>query len=310
MRILVSGSTGLIGRALCAKLEASGLHEIVRLVRPASKQVSPSAGDAGSTVRWEPASGWLDGAALRAAGPFDAVVNLAGESIASGRWSPERKERIRSSRTASTRLLVSSVAEIDESPQVFLSASAIGYYGDRGAEELSEDSGSGKGFLAEVCVAWEAEASLAAATGARVVMLRTGIVLSKDGGALAKQLPLFRIGLGGKLGSGHQYMSWITLRDEVAAIEHALTDPILSGAVNLVAPGPVTNAELTNALAKAVSRPAILKVPGFALAAVLGRDASSELLLASQKVKPARLVSAGFSFADPALPEALAALIF
>ena len=153
MRVLVSGSTGLIGRALCAKLEASGMHEIVRLLRPGSKPVLPSAGDAGSTVRWEPAAGWLDGAALRAAGPFDAVVNLAGESIASGRWSPERKERIRSSRIASTRLLVSSVAETDEPPQIFLSASAIGYYGDRGAEELTEDSGPGKGFLAEVCVA-------------------------------------------------------------------------------------------------------------------------------------------------------------
>ncbi len=309
MRVLVSGSTGLIGRALCAKLEASGMHEIVRLLRPGSKPVLPSAGDAGSTVRWEPASGWLDGAALRAAGPFDAVVNLAGESIASGRWSPERKERIRSSRIASTRLLVSSVAETDEPPQIFLSASAIGYYGDRGAEELTEDSGPGKGFLAEVCVAWEAEASRATDTGARVAMLRTGIVLSKDGGALAKQLPMFRMGLGGKLGSGHQYMSWITLGDEVAAIEHVLGDPGLSGAVNLVAPGAVTNAELTNMLAKAVSRPAVLKVPAFALAAVLGGEAASELLLASQKVKPARLVSAGFSFEYPELPAALAAML-
>lgn len=296
MRVVVTGSTGLIGRALLPALEAAG-HETTALVRR-----SPGAGEA----RWDPSAGRIDAGALDGAG---AVVHLAGAGIGDQRWTPARREVILRSRVDTTRLLSDTLAGLGRPPAVLVSASAVGYYGDRGAEELTEASGPGTGFQAEVCRAWEEATAGAEAAGVRVVHLRSAVVLDPDGGALRRQLPLFRFGLGGRLGSGAQWFSWISRRDEVGAILHALAETALAGPVNASAPGPVTNREYTRLLARALHRPAALAVPPAALRLALGRQLTDELLLGSLRVLPKKLLDTGFRFEDPALAEALVAVV-
>ncbi len=300
MRVLLSGSHGLVGRALGATL-ASGGHTVVPLLRHPAPTGTPGVG-------WDPAGGTVDEAALAALGPYDAVVHLAGAGIGDRRWSAAYQREIRHSRAGPTRLLAGTAAGLHPVPAVFVSASAVGYYGDRGDEVLTEESGPGTGFLAEVCGDWEA--ATAPAEGAtRVVRLRTGIVLDRRGGALARQLPLFRLGLGARLGGGDQYVSWITLADEVAAIVRAVEDARLVGPVNLCAPAPVTNAEFTRALGRALHRPAALAVPRRAVEILLGTEMAGELLFSSQRAVPARLEAVGHPFAHPELDGALGAVL-
>jgi len=288
----VTGSRGLIGEALVASLTADG-HRVIRFVR----------GDAtgADLVPWDPEAGRLDPTAL---GGLDAVVHLAGEGIGERRWSTDQKRRIKDSRTKGTTLLAEAMAGRDGGPRVLVSGSAIGIYGDRGDEWLPEDSPPGDGFLAEVATAWEAAVSPAQAAGVRVARIRTGIVLSAEGGALGKQLPLFRFGAGGRMGNGRQYMSWISLVDEVRAIRWLL-DHDVSGPVNLAAPTPVTNAVFGDTLGTVLHRPTILPVPKAAPRLLLGREMADELLFASQRVEPAVLTSAGFTFEHPTLEPAL-----
>ena len=290
MNILVTGATGLVGTALVSRLKGSG-HSVVPLRRTAVSS--------GSGPTWNPESGQVH---LDAAGSLDAVVHLAGENIAQ-RWTPAAKARIRASRVDATRLLSEALARAPQPPRALVCASATGVYGDRGAEVLDEHSDRGSGFLAEVCQAWEAATAPARDRGIRVVHLRLGIVLARQGGALARMLPLFRLGLGGRLGSGRQYWSWITLEDLVRVVELALLDGALSGAVNAVAPEAATNAGFTAALARALHRPAFLPVPALFVRAVLG-EMGREALLASARVRPARLLEAGFSFRFPDLDAA------
>jgi uncharacterized protein (TIGR01777 family) len=296
VRVVVTGSSGLIGQGLLAALAGAG-HETVVLVRR-----RPGPGQ----VRWDPSLGVIDGAALEGA---DAVVHLAGAGIGDKRWSPARKAVILGSRVDATRLLSATLAGLTRRPAVLVSASAIGYYGDRGDEELTEASGPGEGFQAQVCRAWEAATAEAEETGIRVVHLRSAVVLSRRGGALAKQLPLFRAGVGGRLGSGNQWFSWISLRDEVGAILHALGHATLVGPVNASAPSPVRNKEFTKELGAALHRPTAAAVPPFALRLALGRQLADELLLGSLRVLPTRLVEAGYRFLDPTLAGALAATL-
>ncbi len=291
MRILVTGSSGLIGSSLVPFLTTGG-HGVTRLVR------SQKSGD--EPVLWDPEAGTLDVARLEG---LDAVVHLAGENIAE-RWTAEKKSKIRDSRVNGTRLLAESLARLGEPPKVFVCASAIGYYGDRGDEILREESPSGSGFLAEVCRQWEAAAQPAAEKGIRVANLRIGVVLSLAGGALAKMLPPFRMGAGGTIGSGRQYMSWIALDDVIGAIYHALTHETLRGSVNAVAPNPVTNREFTQTLGRVLSRPTLLPMPAFAARLAFG-EMADELLLASTRVEPARLLATGFVFGYPELEGAL-----
>jgi uncharacterized protein (TIGR01777 family) len=293
MRVLVSGSSGLVGSALATFLTARG-HQIVRLVRATSPR------DDGA-VSWDPEAGRIDAPRLEG---LDAVVHLAGESIAAGRWTPARKARILGSRVRGTQLLAAALARLERPPAILACASAIGYYGDRGEEVLREDSAPGRGFLAEVTVAWEAAAEPARQRGLRVVHLRTGIVLSTQGGALAQMLPPFRMGVGGPLGSGRQWMSWITLEDLVQVFERVLTTPGLQGAVNAVSPHPVRNREFTSALGHVLSRPAFLPVPAFAVRLLFG-EMGQELLLSSARVEPARLASVSHTFQHPDLEPAL-----
>lgn len=293
MRIVVSGSTGLIGSALVRVLEKDG-HEVVRLVRRRSDADS-------GTAWWDPAAGAIETSGLEGA---DAVVHLAGENIGTGRWSAERKRRIRDSRVDGTRLLSETLADLDEKPATLISASAIGYYGDRGKEVLTEESGPGSGFLAELGVAWEEAADPARAAGIRVVHPRIGIVLAADGGALAAMLPVFSLGLGGPLGPGTQYTSWIDLDDLVRAIQHTLEDTEIEGPVNAVAPAPVTNKAFTRALGRVLGRPTILFVPSAALRLAFG-EMAEETLLASARVSPERLLKSGFSFRYPEVEGAL-----
>jgi len=292
MNILVSGSHGLIGSALVPALNARG-HRIVRLVR-APTAPSPE------QIAWDPGSGRIDARALEG---IDAVIHLAGESIATGRWTAAKKARIRESRVRGTRSIADALAGLGRKPNVLMCASATGYYGDREEEILVEDSEPGAGFLAEVVRAWEAAAAPARDAGIRVVHLRSGVVLSPGGGALARLLPVFRLGLGGRLGSGRQFMSWITIDDEVEAIVLALTRDDLRGPVNCVSPNPVTNREFTAALGRILRRPAPCAVPGTMLRLALGEVASE--LLASQRVHPARLLAAGYAFRYPAVELAL-----
>jgi len=289
MRVLVTGSSGLVGSAIVDSLVADG-HSVTRLVR---SRADATRGE----VRWDPLSGDLDPSGLDG---LDAVVHLAGESIAAGRWTAARKARIRESRVAGTRTLCDALQRLAGPPGVLVSASAVGYYGDRADEVLDEDSAPGTGFLPEVCVAWEQAAVLAAEVGVRVVRLRIGIVLSAHGGALGRMLTPFRLGLGGILGSGRQYMSWIALDDLVRVFRHAIESGELSGAVNAVAPAPVTNREFTRALGRALSRPTWFPAPAPLLRLALGEMAEA-LLLASTRVVPARLEAGGFRFlhADP-----------
>lgn len=297
MDIAITGSTGLIGEALRASLVADG-HRVVRVVRRTATGADE--------ITWDPAGGHLDPSDLVG---LDAVVHLAGEGIAEKRWTDAQKDRILTSRTAGTGLVARALADAGaDGPKVLVSGSAIGWYGDRGDEVLTEDSAPGTGFLADVCRRWEAAADPARDAGVRVAHARTGIVLDPDGGVLAKQLPLFRLGLGGRIGSGRQYMSWIAIEDEVAALRFLLEHDV-EGAVNLTAPSPVTNREFTEALGGALHRPAVVPVPGFGPKVLFGGELVDELLLASQRVQPARLVDAGFTFAQPELRPALDALL-
>jgi hypothetical protein len=297
MRVAVTGSHGLIGTALVARLSSEG-HTPVRLVRGAASGPDE--------VSWDPAAGRLDPADLEG---IDAVVHLAGAGLADRRWTEARKRELIESRTESTHLLSHTIARLDRRPAVLLSGSAVGYYGDRGREELTEAGGPGTGFLADLCWRWEMATEAAEEALIRVVHLRTGIVMAKGGGALAKQLPLFRLGLGGRLGSGRQYMSWISIDDHVGAMLFLLTGTDLRGAANLTAPEPVTNAQLTATLARVLHRPAVLPVPPFALRIALGRELADEALLAGQRVVPAALQRAGYRFAHPDLESALRAVL-
>jgi hypothetical protein len=297
MKIVVTGATGLVGSALVPALVADG-HSVVRLVRKQS-----NAGAAGNVTdaAWQPDRGEIDTAALAG---VEAAVHLAGENISEGRWTDEKKRRIIESRARGTRLVSETLARLTPRPRVLLSASATGYYGDRGDELLTEESSPGKNFVAEVCRAWEAATEPARAAGIRTATLRFGIVLAREGGALVKMMTPVKLGVGGRLGSGRQFYSWITIDDAVAAIRHALEDERLSGPVNLVSPQPVTNAEFTKALGRALSRPTLFAVPAFAARLAFG-EMADELLLASARVEPARLKAAGFEFKHPTLDEAL-----
>lgn len=297
MRVLVSGSSGLVGKALCTALEKAG-HAVVQLVRN-DTALSEQA------IYWDPDQGVLAGEQLAG---LDAVVHLAGEPIATGRWSAEKKARIRDSRVKGTQLLADRLASLEGPPPVLISASAIGYYGNQGDAEVTEEAPLGHGFLAEVCRDWEAATKPAAEAGIRVVNLRIGVVLSSEGGALAKMLPPFRMGMGGPLGNGKMWMSWIHLDDLVGAILHALETEALRGPVNGFAPNPVTNKEFARTLGRVLKRPAVLPVPATVLRTALG-DMADELLLSSVRGVPARLQDTGFAFAHPELEGALRDLL-
>lgn len=299
MRILVSGSHGLVGAALAESLTADG-HTVLALVR--SNTPGPD------EVGWDPEGGAMDAAALERAAA-DAVVHLAGENIAAGRWTPEQKERVRSSRVTGTRTIADAIAALERPPRVFVAASAIGYYGDRGDEVLTEDSRPGAGFLADVSRKWEAAAAPAGDAGIRLVNARIGIVLSTQGGALPKFLTPFRLGVGGPFGSGKQWMSWIALGDVVGALRHALDCAALQGPVNLVSPNPVRNRDFARSLGKVLSRPAFLPAPAFALRMIMGSEMADALLLSSQRVEPRRLVKTGFHFGHPDVEEALGSIL-
>jgi len=294
MKVAVAGSSGLIGSGLVPALQADG-HEVVRMVRGA-----PSGH---SEISWLPGEGILDPKALDG---IDAVVNLAGTGIGDRKWTDERKKAIVDSRVGGTRLLAEMMSKLDDGPKVFLSGSAVGWYGyETGPEVLSEDAPRGKGFLADVVGAWEAATAPAEAAGVRVVLLRTGIVLSTAGGALAKQLFPFKLGLGGRLGSGQQYLPWISLADEVAGIRQCLTDQRLSGPVNLTAPKPVTNLEFTKTLGAILHRPTLVPIPTLPLRLAFGPQMVKEMLLGGNRVVPVKLKEVGFSWRHPTLETAL-----
>ena len=298
MRVAITGSTGLVGSEVVSVLSAAG-HEAVRLVRRA-----PAPGE--KAVRWNPAQGEVDAAGLEGC---DAVIHLAGENVGSGRWTAARKTAIRDSRVNGTRLLCDALAGLARPPKTLVCASAIGYYGDRGEELLTEESSHGTGFLAEVSREWEAASGSAARKGIRVVILRIGVVLSSNGGALPRMLPLFRAGLGGVIGGGSQYLSWVALDDLPFIVLHSLQCADLVGPVNAVTPHPVTNREFTRALGNALSRPTPLPVPAFALRLAVGREMADALLLASARVLPRRLEATGYRFRFPELGEALRHLL-
>ena len=287
MRILITGSSGLIGSALVAHLRGQG-HQVVRLVRRA---VAPGE----DVAVWDPAAGKLEPSALEQA---DAVVHLAGENIAGLRWTSKRKERIRESRVRGTQFLSASLAQLAVPPRVLVSVSAVGFYGSRGDEVLTEESPAGSGFLSDVCQEWEAAAEPARQKGIRVVNLRIGMVLSTKGGALPAMLPAFKAGVGGKLGDGRQFISWIAIDDLTRAISHAISTESLSGPVNAVTPNPVRNVEMTKALGKVLRRPTFFSVPSFAVRLIFG-EMGDALLLSSQRVEPRRLMDSGFTFQFP-----------
>ncbi len=292
MKILIGGSSGLVGTALIKSLEADG-HEVFRLVRhaPTSK----------TEVEWSPDRYSI---ALARIEGFEAVVNLAGESIAEGRWTDEKKRRIRESRVKGTKLLGDALANLTVRPRIFICASAIGYYGNRGDEILTEASPPGKDFLADVCVEWEKATALATEKGIRVVNARFGVILDQNGGALKKMLPPFRMGVGGKIGSGEQWMSWIALDDVLGVLNFALTNDSLRGPVNFVAPNPVTNAEFTKTLGKVLSRPTLFPIPAFGVRLMFG-EMGEALLLGGQRVAPERLKECSYTFQCPELLAAL-----
>ena len=297
MRILVTGSSGLIGSALVRSLEADG-HAVTRLVR------RPPAGP--REVTWDPGAGAIDGAALDG---HDAAVNLAGAGLGDRRWTDDYKAKILDSRVGGTDLLARTLASLDHPPQVLASGSAIGIYGDRGDEELTEASAPGTGFLAGAVQAWEAATGPAQAAGIRVVHLRSGVVQGARGGALGRQLLPFKLGLGGRIGSGRQWLSWVAIDDEVGGIRHVIDHQTLAGPVNLTAPNPVTSAEYARTLGKVLHRPAVVPIPTPALQVRLGRELVSEMLLGGQRVLPAVLERSGYRFSHPDLHGALESTI-
>jgi uncharacterized protein (TIGR01777 family) len=294
-KILISGASGLIGAAVGASLAADG-REVSRLVRGKVTRK----GD----VSWNPAQP----IAPEKVSGFDVVIHLAGEGVF-GVWTREKKRRIYESRIIGTRNLAEGLARAEQKPRVFISASAIGYYGDRGDEVLNEQSSPGAGFLAEVCRDWEAATKPALDPGIRIVNIRTGHVLDPAGGILKKMLLPFRLGLGGRIGDGRQWQSWIQIGDWLGALRHIMNHDSLRGPVNLVGPNPVTNAEFTKVLAGVLSRPTFFTVPGLALKAALGREAANEMLLSGQRVEPGKLIASGYQFQIPDLQEALRDLL-
>lgn len=296
MKILLTGSSGLVGSALIPVLNVAG-HQVTKLVRSVPKSADE--------VQWDPRTGIRDLTRLEG---LDAVIHLAGESIAAGRWSAEQKARIRDSRVQGTQTLCHALTQLVLPPKVLISASALGYYGDRGDEVLHEESAAGRGFLSEVCVAWETATQPAEKSGMRVVLLRIGIVLSPTGGPLAKMALPFKLGLGGVIGSGEQYLSWIALDDLIGAITHALTTEAMRGAVNCVAPNAVTNREFTKTLGQVLKRPTFFPVPAFALRLIFG-EMADELLLSGARLEPQRLLATRFQFRYPRLEGALRAVL-
>ncbi len=293
-RVAITGSSGLIGSALRKKLEAEG-HTVVRLIHGASD--NPSA-------MWDPVRGWIRDGALEGC---DAVVHLAGESIAVGRWTEQRRRELGSSRVEATRLLVGHIKGLATPPRVFVAASAVGFYGDRGDEQLTEESAKGDGFLAGLTADWERESLRAQEAGLKVALMRFGVVLAADGGALPPMLTPFKYGAGGRLGNGKQWVSWVALDDVTGALRFALTKEA-GGVFNVVSPSPVRNAELARTIGHVLHRPALLPAPKFALKLMLG-DAADELLFASQRVQPVRLQAEGYTFAWPQLEGALRAIL-
>jgi len=299
MRILVSGSTGFLGTALVEALEGQG-HAVARLVRPATTR--KNAGSAREqTVAWDPIAGQFDSAGAEGA---DALIHLAGASIAGGRWNASHKKLLRTSRIDATRHLIGALARLQRPPRVIVAASAIGYYGNRGDEMLTEASAPGNDFLAGLCREWETETARGAEFGARVVNPRFGIILAAQGGALPRMALPFKLGAGGRLGDGRQWMSWLTLQEAVRIVQFALANSALTGPVNAVTPNPARNSEFTTVLAKALRRPALFPAPAFALRLALGEMADA-LLLISQRVMPSKLTDAGYRFLQPSLANAL-----
>lgn len=295
MKIAITGSSGLIGSALIEAITERG-DTPVRIVRSSAKP---------DDVLWDIAAGTIDAEKLEG---VDAVVHLAGEGIGEAKWSPEQKKNILESRTLGTALLADTLASLTNKPAVLVSGSAMGFYGNRGDTKLTENDDRGSGFLPDVVVAWEAAAQPAIDAGIRTAMIRTGVVLSPKGGALKEQLPFFKMGVGGKIGDGKQYWSWISITDQVGAILHII-DGTLAGPVNVVAPNPVTNAEFTKALGKALGRPTFLPTPKFAVDARLGKEAAEALLFWSTRVVPHALIDSGFQFTHPTIDEAFEALL-
>jgi uncharacterized protein (TIGR01777 family) len=294
MKILITGASGLVGTHLIPTLAAKG-HEIYKLVRK-----TPRTSD---EIQWDAKTGFSDVEQAKLEG-FEAVVHLAGDNVASENWSKEKKQRIRESRAVGTRVLVDALKKTENPPRIFVSASASGFYGDRKDEILTEESPKGVGFLPDVCDEWEIEARKAEDFGARVVTPRIGVVLSKDGGALDKMLTPFKLGVGGVVGSGKQWMPWIALDDMIGVIHFALENDDLKGAVNTVSPNPATNEEFTKTLGKVISRPTILPIPEFAIKLLFG-EMGETLLLQGQRMQPKRLEEAGFRFKYPNLEDAL-----
>lgn len=299
MKVLISGSSGLVGSALCQRLEAEPDCEIVRLVRKQSPDTQQT------SVVWNPAEGQLEPQAFDG---VDVVVHLGGVNIAGKRWSPEVKQKIFNSRFQSTSLLATKLATLEQKPSVFLCASAVGFYGDRGEERLDESSPRGEGFLADVCQAWEQATQPAQDAGMRVVNMRFGMILDRKGGALGQMLTPFKMGVGGRLGSGKQYWSWIALPDVINALQFCLNHSELAGPVNFVAPDEVTNLEFTKTLGKVLSRPTCLPVPAWGVKTAFG-EMGQELMLTSARVVPKKLIEAGFQFQYPQLEDAFRSVL-
>jgi uncharacterized protein (TIGR01777 family) len=298
MRVSVTGSTGFIGSRLVDALRADA-HDVFRVLRPGSRAAD------GELIRWDPAAGTIEGSKLEG---IDAVVHLAGEGIADKRWSEDQKRRILESRTAGTTLLAETLAGLSRPPAVLLSASGMDYYGDRGDEILTEASAPGTGFLAEVCLAWEGATRAAIDAGIRTAFLRTTMVLDRRGGALGRMLPLFKLGVGGRIGSGRQWWSWVSIDDWIGAARFLL-DHDVDGGVNVAGPEPVTNAEFTKALGAVVRRPTVLPVPAFGPKLLLGAELAHDLLLTSHRLHPAALEAAGYPFRHRDVTTALRAVL-